>query len=348
MSVSPIKKTRKKERSRPHSAASEAGGKSMRIPKEKQAELYLKMVQTRRFEETAARLFTEGKVHGTAHFCIGEEATGVGVCCALAPEDLIGQTHRGHNQAIGKGMSIDRMMAEFLGKETGYCHGRGGCMHIADSSSGSLGANGIVAGGIPIAVGAAFSLRYRRVDAIAVSFFGDGATNEGAFHEALNLAAVWKLPILFVCTNNQYAMSTPLKAQMAISDLSLRAVSYGMQGSTVDGNDVVAVYEATLEAREYVKRRGPMLLVLDTYRYMGHSKSDPQNYRTKEEVAAWKDRDPILLFRSRLLEDGLFSAEELDSFDANAARDVARAVEFAEASPEPRVEDALRDVYAGR
>ncbi len=163
----------------------------MGIPKGKLEELYLKMAQTRRFEETAARLFTEGKVHGTAHFCIGEEATGVGICSALAAGDLIAQTHRGHNQAIGKGMSIDRMMAEFLGKETGYCHGRGGCMHISDSGSGSLGANGIVGGGIPIAVGAAFALRYRKLDAITVCFFCDGATNEGAFHEALNLASVW-------------------------------------------------------------------------------------------------------------------------------------------------------------
>jgi len=318
----------------------------LRIPKEKLAELYLKMVQTRRFEETAARLFTEGKVHGTAHFCIGEEATGVGVCCALAKEDLIGQTHRGHNQAIGKGMSLDRMMAEFLGKESGYCHGRGGCMHIADSGSGSLGANGIVAGGIPIAVGAAFSQKYRGVDAITVSFFGDGATNEGAFHEALNLAAVWKLPILFVCTNNQYAMSTPLKAQTAITDLSQRAISYGIRGLAMDGNDIVAIYETTLEAKEYVKRQGPMLLVLNTYRYMGHSKSDPQNYRTKEEVEAWKQRDPIHLFRNMLLKKGLFPAAELDAFDEEAAHAVAHAVEFAEASPEPRVEDALRDIYS--
>jgi acetoin:2,6-dichlorophenolindophenol oxidoreductase subunit alpha len=318
----------------------------MGIPKAKLEELYLKMALTRRFEETAARLFVEGKVHGTAHFCIGEEATGVGVCCALSREDLIGQTHRGHNQAIGKGMSVDLMMAEFLGKESGYCHGRGGCMHIADSGSGSLGANGIVAGGIPIAVGAAFSQKYRGVDAITVSFFGDGATNEGAFHEALNLASVWKLPILFVCTNNQYAMSTPLRLQMNIDDLSLRAASYGIPGKALDGNDVIEVYEAALEAKDYVKRSGPMLLVLNTYRYLGHSKSDPQNYRTKEEIEAWKKRDPILLFRAELLETDALSAEELDSLDAQAARDIARAVEFAESSPEPKVEEVLRDVYA--
>jgi len=318
----------------------------MSIPKEKLADIYLKMVQTRRFEETAARLFVEGKVHGTAHFCIGEEATGVGVCAALTREDMIGQTHRGHNQAIGKGMSIDLMMAEFLGKETGYCHGRGGCMHIADKASGSLGANGIVAGGIPIAVGSAFTQQYRGLDSITVSFFGDGATNEGAFHEAVNLAAVWKLPILFVCTNNLYAMSTPIKAQMNIEDLSLRAKAYGIRGLSMDGNDAIAIYEATLEAKEYVKKNGPMLLVLNTYRHMGHSKSDPQNYRTKAEVEAWKKRDPIIILRARLLAEASFTEAELDALDTRAASDIARAVEYAESSPEPLVEEALRDIYA--
>ena len=318
----------------------------MNIPKEKLADIYLKMAQTRRFEETAARLFVEGKVHGTAHFCIGEEATGVAVCSALTREDLIGQTHRGHNQAIGKGMSIDRMMAEFLGKETGYCHGRGGCMHIADSACGSLGANGIVGGGIPIAVGAAFAQQYKGLDAITVSFFGDGATNEGSFHEALNLASVWKLPILFVCTNNLYAMSTPIKAQMNIEDLSLRAQAYGIRGESMDGNDAIAIYEAALEAKAYVLHNGPMLLVLNTYRHMGHSKSDPQNYRTKDEVEAWKKRDPFVIMRSRLIAEASFTAAELDAMDDQAVRDIAKAVEYAEASPEPLVEDALRDIYA--
>ncbi len=319
----------------------------MTLPKEKLEELYLKMAQTRRFEERAARLFTEGKVHGTAHFCIGEEATGVGVCCALAREDLIGQTHRGHNQAIGKGMSIDRMMAEFLGKETGYCKGRGGCMHIADFGSGSLGANGIVGGGIPIAVGAALGQKYRGDAAITVCFFGDGATNEGAFHEAVNLASVWKLPILFVCVNNYYAMSTPLSAHMNLEDIAERAKAYGIRGLSMDGNDVVAVYEATLEAKEYVKREGPMLLVLNTYRIMGHSKSDPQAYRTKEEIESWKSRDPIALFRARLLAEGIFAEAELEALETRAAEDIAKAVAYAEASPEPRIDEALRDVYVG-
>jgi TPP-dependent pyruvate/acetoin dehydrogenase alpha subunit len=317
-----------------------------RIPKEKLKEIFTKMVQTRYFEETAARLFTEGKVHGTAHFCIGEEAAGIGVCCALDKEDYMAATHRGHHQSIGKGMSLDRMMAEFLGKETGYCKGKGGCMHIADFSVGSLGANGVVGGGIPIAVGAALSQKMRRSPHMTVSFFGDGATNQGSFHESVNLAAVWKLPVLFVCENNHYAMSTPIHKQMNISDLSQRAHAYGIRGVAMDGNDAIGIYLATLEAKEYVKANGPMLLVLNTYRHMGHSKSDANVYRTKEEIEQWKKKDPIPRMRARLLEEGTFTAAELDAIDAQANRDVEEAVRYAESSPDPKVENVLDDVYA--
>lgn len=318
----------------------------MNIPKSKLAEIYLKMVQTRNFEETAARLFTEGKVHGTAHFCIGEEAAGIGVTCALDKEDLMAATHRGHNQSIGKGMRLDRMMAEFLGKETGYCKGKGGCMHIADFSVGSLGANGIVGGGIPIGVGAALSQVMRKSPNITVSFFGDGATNEGSFHESLNLASVWKLPILFVCVNNLYAMSTPIRKQMNITDLSQRAVSYGMRGIRMDGNDAIAIYTATLEAKEYVKKNGPMLMVLDTYRIMGHSKSDANVYRTKAEIEEWRKRDPIPRMRERLLAEKLFSETELLAMETQGKQDVEEAVKYAESSPAPKVENVLDDVYA--
>jgi pyruvate dehydrogenase E1 component alpha subunit len=316
------------------------------IPKEKLKEIYTKMTQTRHFEETAARLFTEGKVHGTAHFCIGEEATGIGVCCALDKEDYIAATHRGHNQSIGKGMSLDRMMAEFLGKETGYCKGKGGCMHIADFSVGSLGANGIVGGGIPIAVGAALSQKMRKDPHMTVGFFGDGASNEGSFHESVNLAAVWKLPVLFVCVNNLYAMSTPIEKQMNISDLSQRALAYGIRGVAMDGNDAIAVYLAALEAKEYVKANGPMLLVLNTYRIMGHSKSDANVYRTKQEIEQWKKRDPIPRMRRQLLAEKIFTAAELDAIEAQSKKDVEAAVRFAEASPNPKVENVLDDVYA--
>lgn len=309
-------------------------------------DLYLKMAQTRNFEETAARLFVEGKVHGTAHFCIGEEATGVGVCTALEKEDMVAQTHRGHNQAIGKGMDMNRMMAEFLGKANGYCKGKGGCMHIADFSVGSLGANGIVGGGIPIAVGAALSQQYFKRPNITVSFFGDGATNEGSFHESLNLASAWKLPVLFVCTNNFYGMSTHISKSMNIQDISIRAAAYGIKGVSVDGNDVLAVYEETKKARKYVLKNGPMFMVLNTYRWMGHSKSDSQVYRTKEEVNAWKQKCPIKQFREYLIQEKICTQEEVAALDAKAQEDVAAAVAFALASPDPKIEDIFEDVYA--
>jgi len=308
--------------------------------------IYTKMVQTRRFEEAAARLFTEGKVHGTAHFCVGEEATGIGVCAALQPGDRITATHRGHGQSIGKGMRLDLMMAEFLGKETGCCKGRGGCMHIADFSAGSLGANGIVGGGMPIAVGAALSQRLSKSANITVCFFGDGATSTGSFHESVNLASVWKLPVLFVCVNNLYAMSTPLSRQANIPDLAQRGLAYGIRSVSMDGNDAVEIYHAALEARQYVRENGPMLLVLNTYRHMGHSKSDANVYRSRQEIEEWKKRCPIAKMRERMLREGVFTAGELDAMDAQAARDVEDAVRFAESSPDPRVEDAARDVYA--
>lgn len=320
--------------------------KGLEISKEKQLDMYLKMIQTRKFEEKAARLFVEGKVHGTAHFCIGEEATGIGVCSALEKEDYILQTHRGHNQGIGKNMDINKMMAEFLGKQTGYCKGKGGCMHIADFSVGSLGANGIVGGGIPLAVGAALSQKYKKEDNITVGFFGDGASNQGTFHEALNMASVWKLPVLFVCTNNLYGMSTPLNKAMNIEDISVRAKSYGIKGLAIDGNDILKVYEETLKAKEYVKENGPMLLVLNTYRWMGHSKSDPQAYRTKEEVNEWKTKCPIKSFGEYLVSQGIAGQEELDALDLQAEQDIKNAVEYAEKSPEPKIEDIFEDVYA--
>ncbi len=318
----------------------------MKLTKDIHRDLYYKMVLTREFEETAAKLFIQGKVHGTAHFCIGEEATGVGVSSALEREDYILQTHRGHNQGIGKNMDIKRMMAEFLGKETGYCKGKGGCMHIADFSVGSLGANGVVAGGIPIATGAGLSLKYLKKPNIVVSYFGDGAANEGAFHESLNLASVWDLPVLFVCTNNFYGMSTHVKKTMNIDDISLRAGSYGIKGIALDGNDVTTIYQETLKAREYVLTNGPMLMVLNTYRWMGHSKSDAQKYRSKEEVAAWKKKCPIKRHREYLLEKGLFSEQELEEMKRSAEAEIKEAVDFAEKSPELSIDRIFDDLYA--
>jgi acetoin:2,6-dichlorophenolindophenol oxidoreductase subunit alpha len=318
----------------------------MKIPKDTLLDIYYKMVQTRNFEEAAARLFIEGKVHGTAHFCIGEEATGVGVCAALDEEDLILQTHRGHNQGIGKGMDINRMMAEFLGKQTGYCKGKGGCMHIADFSKGSLGANGIVAGGIPLAVGAGLTQKYLKKDNITVGFFGDGAANEGNFHESLNLASVWDLPIIFVCVNNYYGMSTHINKSMNIDDISIRADSYGMKGIALDGNDAVTIYEETVKGKEYVKKNGPMLMVLNTYRWMGHSKSDAQLYRTKEEVNEWKKKCPIKRMRTYLVDNKITDDAALDKLDKQAEQDIENAIEYANNSPEPKIEDIFEDVFA--
>ena len=318
----------------------------MNLSTEIHRELYLKMVQTRKFEETAARLFIEGRVHGTAHFCIGEEATGIGVCSALEPEDYILQTHRGHNQGIGKNMDINRMMAEFLGKETGYCKGKGGCMHIADFSVGSLGANGIVGGGIPLATGAALKQKYKGEKHITAVFFGDGASNEGAFHESLNLASVWKLPVLFVCTNNLYGMSTSIEKSMNIKDISIRAESYGIKGIALDGNDVVNIYRETKKVKDYIIKHGPVLMVLNTYRWMGHSKSDAQVYRSKDEVNEWKKKCPIKRHKEFMLGKKIMTADEIKALDLQAAEDVRRAVEFAENSPEPVIDNIFDDVYA--
>ena len=318
----------------------------MAITKKVLLELYTKMQQTREFEKTAANLFAQGKVHGTAHFCIGEEAAGIGVGHALDQDDYILQTHRGHHQAIGKGINLNNMMAEFLGKASGCCKGKGGCMHIADFSVGSLGANGIVGGGLPLSVGAALTQQYLGENSITVCFFGDGATNQGSFHEALNLASVWKLPVLFVCINNHYGMSTHISKSMNIDDISTRARSYNMKGLSLDGNDVVLVYEETKKAKEYVKTEGPMLMVLNTYRLWGHSKSDSQVYRSKEEVGEWEKRDPIKLFREYLLEKVHISGDDLTQLDDQAVQDIEDALAFAESSPEPKIETLFDDVFA--
>jgi len=318
----------------------------LKLTREKLLDMYEKMALSRAFEETAMRLFSLGKVHGTAHFCIGEEATGTGVCAALEPQDLIYATHRGHGQSISKGMDINRMMAEFLGKANGVCKGKGGCMHIADISAGNLGANGIVGGGLPIAVGAALSTSMQGIDRVVVCFFGDGASNQGTFHESLNLASIWKLPIVFACVNNCYGMSMHVKDHMNISDISLRASSYGIPGRSADGNDIAAVFEATREAREHARNSGPILLVLNTYRIMGHSKSDAGAYRSREEVEEWKRKDPIKRMKDSLVRAGNATSQELEALDLKAERTIQEAVAFAEGSPEPALDTVEQDVYA--
>ena len=316
------------------------------LSKDDMVDMYTKLHQIRAFEEKVAYFFSRGMIHGTTHLYIGEEATAVGVMAALAADDWITSTHRGHGHTIAKGIDLNRMMAELLGRETGYCRGKGGSMHIADLSRGNLGANGIVGGGIPIAVGAALTVKLKRLDRVVVSFFGDGALNEGSFHEAVNLASVWDLPIIFVCEDNQYGMSMSRRLSINIEDLALRATGYGIPGVSVDGNDILSVLAATAKAYTHVKKHGPYLIVSETYRYMGHSKSDANKYRTKEEIAQWREKDPIGRFKAFLIEHGYLSEDELDTIEGAARQAIEDAVAFAQNSPEPSLDIIAEDVYA--
>jgi pyruvate dehydrogenase E1 component alpha subunit len=309
--------------------------------------MLLQMYLIRAFEEKADELYALGKVHGTMHLSIGQEAMAVGAIAALHPEDYILSTHRGHGHCIAKGADIKLMMAEFMGKETGYCRGRGGSMHIADMESGNLGANGVVGGGIGMAVGAGLSIKMRGTGQVMLCFFGDGAANRGIFHEALNMAAIWTLPVVYVCENNQYGMSMSVERAFPIEDIATRAAAYNMPGVVVDGNDVLAVYEAALEAVERARGGGgPSLIEGKTYRWKGHSKSDQERYRTKEEVEKWKERCPIRRFQARLINEGVIDETEASRMAEEARRLIEEAVAFAEASPEPSVETILEGVYA--
>ncbi|HXV41935.1 MAG TPA: thiamine pyrophosphate-dependent dehydrogenase E1 component subunit alpha [Anaerolineae bacterium] len=306
-----------------------------------------KMCEIRHFEEKAEELYVRGLVHGTMHLSIGQEASSVGSIAALRPDDLIIHHHRGHGHTIAKGADITLMMAEFLGKEAGYCRGRGGSMHIADLAGGNLGATGVVGSGIPTSVGIALALQMRRSDKVLLSYFGDGANNLGEFHESLNMAAIWKLPVVFICENNQYGMSGPMQKMTAVPQISTRAVAYGIPGETVDGNDVLAVYRATLVAVERARAGlGPSLLENVSYRWRGHSKSDRNLYRTQEEIEAWKQRCPIKQFKRVLAEAGLMTAEALEALDREAKATVDRAAEEAQTFPEPSPDNLEDEVYA--
>jgi TPP-dependent pyruvate/acetoin dehydrogenase alpha subunit len=307
----------------------------------------LTMWTTRRFEEAVDDLFARGLMHGTMHLSIGQEASATGSCLALRSDDAITSTHRGHGHCIAKGADLTRMMAELLAKETGYCRGRGGSMHIADVATGNLGANGIVAGGIPIATGAALAYQLRGEDHVVACFFGDGAANEGAFHEAVNLAAIWKLPVVFICENNKYGMSFSTEKSFAIENISERAAGYGIPGVTIDGNDVVAVYDAVSGAVERARSgEGPTLVENVTYRWKGHSKSDKNLYRTKEEIAEWRAKDPILRFEARIREEGLLSDEDIQQTRTRALDDMRDAVRAANAAPDADPSDLLDAVFA--
>ena len=301
----------------------------------------------RAFEEMAEQLYMRGLIHGTMHLSIGQEATAVGIIAALEPSDLILSTHRGHGHCIAKGADLGRMMAEFMGKETGYCRGRGGSMHIADVAGGNLGANGIVAGGIPIAAGVGLSLKLQARREVCVTFFGDGAANEGAFHEALNIAAIWNLPVIFVCENNGYAMSMPVRDAVPNGDIAARGAAYDVPGLAVDGNDLHAVFEAAGVAVQRAREgRGPTLIEAKTYRWRGHSKSDRNLYRTQDEIVQWKQRDPIVRLREWLLAEELLDAAGAAAISQSVADEIAAAVVFAEQSPEPDVAQLEDEVYA--
>ncbi|MBC7263514.1 MAG: pyruvate dehydrogenase (acetyl-transferring) E1 component subunit alpha [Chloroflexi bacterium] len=317
------------------------------ISREKLLDMLEKMYTIRYFEQKADELFGRGKIHGTMHLSVGQEATAVGSIAPLRPNDYIASTHRGHGHCIAKGADVRRMMAEFLGKETGYCRGRGGSMHIADVEAGNLGATGVVGGGIPTAVGAALASKLAGDDKVTICFFGDGAANLGIFHEGLNLAAIWQLPVVFVCENNQYGMSMPVQKSMPVKDVAERAASYAMPGVVVDGNDVLQVYEAVSEAVQRAREgKGPSLIECKTYRWKGHSKSDQERYRTREEVEAWKKKDPIARFQKWLLEKGIATEEEIEAISARARQIIEDAVAFAETSPEPSPDTIMEGVYA--
>jgi pyruvate dehydrogenase E1 component alpha subunit len=316
-------------------------------------EMLLTMHTVRAFEERAEQLYAEGRVHGTMHLSIGQEATAVGASTAMIrgtgdAGDYLLNHHRGHGHCLAWGSSVDKMMAEFMGKETGYCRGRGGSMHIADMDSNNLGANGIVAGGVPIAIGVGLSIKMRRTTQVCLVIFGDGAANEGAFHEALNMASIWKLPIIFLCENNQYAMSMPYPKAFNIEKISQRAVAYGIHGETVDGNEVLAVYKAVSDAAQRARNgEGPSLIESVTYRYKGHSRSDKQAYRTREEVQDWRDnRDPIARFNTLLAGTGVITESEGEGMRDRALKIIDQSVAFSEASPEPDLKMIMDGVYA--
>ena len=288
-----------------------------------------------------------GLIHGTMHLSIGQEASAVGSTMALRTTDYITSTHRGHGHCIGKGADPKLMFAEFFGKEEGYCRGRGGSMHIADAATGNLGANGIVGGGLPIAVGAALAIKKQKRDDVAMCFFGDGASNEGAFHEALNMAAVWKLPVIFVCENNKYGMSVSIERSMAVANVADRASAYGMPGVIVDGNTIADVEEAIAAAAERARRgEGPTLVECKTYRTRGHSRSDRNRYRSKEEIEEWKGKDPIPLFESELVAHGIANEDEIAAIRSSAETEITDGIEFARNGTDPDPTEVTRDVYS--
>ena len=316
------------------------------LPKELLRNMLKKMLEIRFFEEKVFDLYGQNLVPGTIHLYVGEEAVAVGVCSNLRKDDYITSTHRGHGHCIAKGADLKRVMAEILGKRTGYCKGKGGSMHIADFSVGMLGATAVVGAGLPIAVGAGLTAKLKKTDQVVACFFGEGASNQGTFHESLNLASTWDLPVIFVCENNLYAMGTRQSRAMKVTNVADRAAAYGMPGCSVDGNDVLAVYDATRLAVERARSgKGSSLIECKTYRHKGHSRVDSAKYRAKEEVQEWLGKDAVNRLKQKLLDENVFTAEEINGLEKDASARVEESAKFAIDSEYPAPEEALEDVY---
>ena len=324
----------------------------MAIDREKLLEMYTRMLLIRRFEERSADLLMAGEIPSGIHSYIGQEAVAVGVCANLRSDDCVSSTHRAHGHLIAKGGDIRRMMAELYCKNTGYCKGKGGSMHMADYSIGFIGACALVGGGLPVATGVALAAKLQKKDQATIAFFGDGAANEGTFHESINLASIWKLPIVYVCENNMYAVTTPASYALPVAHVADRSAAYGIPGVVVDGQDVVAVYEAVKGAVERARQgAGPSLVECMTYRYLGHFVSEEfllgdKTYRTTEEVNQWKARDPIAKFETKLIDMGVLTKKKAASIEEDIKAKLEGAVTFARRSPLPAPEEALEDLFA--
>lgn len=319
------------------------------MQKEKLVDMYIKMVKIRKFEEKTAELFAQGLVPGLVHLYIGEEAVAVGVCANLRNEDYVVSTHRGHGHCIAKGGDIKKMLAELLGKKTGYSKGRGGSMHMVIPEVGVMGSSGIVGAGIPVATGLGLAIDVKQTDQVVICFFGDGASNTGTFHEGINMAAAWKLPVIFVCENNLYAISVPFKKVMMIENVADRAVAYGMPGVIVDGMDVIAVYKAAQEAVSRAREgKGPTLIECKTYRFRGHYEGDPKKgatYRSEIEMSDWEKKCPIANFKTKLIENSVLTENEAEDINQKCIKEIEDAVRFAMESPYPSPDEILENLF---
>ncbi len=308
--------------------------------------MYSMMVKIRYFEEKVLQVYEDGKIFGFIHLCIGQEGVAVGICSALKKDDYVVGTHRSHGHAIAKGLNPNKMMAEIFGKVTGYCRGKAGSMHIVDITQGFMGANGIVGGGIPIATGLGLAIKKKKEDKVVVCFFGDGAANQGTFHESLNIASLWKLPIVYVCENNLYAYTTHFNKGFPIKNIAERAGAYGMEGIVVDGMDILAVRKVADECIGHIKNgSGPYLVECKTYRFRGHSRDDGSEYRTREEIEEWKQKDPIVRLKEYLLKDNLVTKAKIECIEKDIEQLVNEAVDFASNSPIPELDELERDVH---